>query len=60
MQFQILKICIWLHLLVTELVVEALVMALGGVEALDGTTVTFFLPLFLFGFGGAGGGASES
>jgi len=35
-------------------------MALGGVEALDGTTVTFFFPLFLFGFGGAGGGASES
>jgi len=47
-------------LLVTGLAVEALVMALGGVEALDGTTVTFFLPLFLFGFGGAGGGASES
>jgi hypothetical protein len=32
----------------------------GGSAALDGTTVTFFLPLFLFGFGAAGGDASES
>jgi hypothetical protein len=32
----------------------------GGSEILDGTVVAFFLPLFLFGFGGAGGGASES
>lgn len=33
---------------------------IGLVALLDGTTVTFFLALFLFGFGGAGGGASDS
>jgi hypothetical protein len=55
-----------LHLLVTRLVVEAQVMALvgvealrmalGGVEPLDDTTVIFILPLYLFGSGGAGWG----
>jgi len=30
------------------------------VALLDGTNVTFLLALFLFGFGGAGGGASDS
>ena len=33
---------------------------IGLVALLDGTTVTFFLALFLFGFGEAGGGASDS
>lgn len=52
-----------LRLLVKGLGVEtAAVITLVGVEivVVDGTTVTFFLPLFLLGFGGAGGGASES
>ena len=33
---------------------------IGLVALLDGTTVTLFLARFLFGFGGAGGGASDS
>lgn len=33
---------------------------IGLVALLDGTTVAFFFTLFLFGFGGAGGGASDS
>jgi hypothetical protein len=32
----------------------------GGSATLDGTNVTIFLPRFVFGFGAAGGGASES
>jgi len=61
-------------LLVTGLGVETVEIALDGVAngsendgcccvgsaVLDGSTVTFFLPLFLFGFGGAGSGASDS
>jgi hypothetical protein len=32
----------------------------GGSATLDGTNVTIFLPRIHFGFGAAGGGASES
>jgi hypothetical protein len=39
---------------------KMMVVAVLVQQYLDGTTVTFFLPLFLFGFGGAGGGASDS
>ena len=63
-----------LYLLVIGLGVETDVIVLVGVDGssndgcsciglvalLDGTIVTLFLARFLFGFGGAGGGASDS